>query len=78
MKAGRVITPCARSLPTGLPISSSSPSKSRMSSIIWNAMPSWREYSLRAATSLSGAPLRMAPASPEVQNRDAVLLYMRL
>ena len=47
--SGRVGVPSRRSVPAILPVSIVAPEQSRTSSAIWNAMPSARPYSPRAA-----------------------------
>ena len=70
---GNVITPFNKSLPTGLPISCGVPVISKTSSTTWKASPIFSLYFFRLSTIGSGAPLKTAPDSPEVENSEAVL-----
>ena len=72
-RTGAVKVPSRISEPAGLPIVSSSATRSRASSAIWKTMPTCQAHSESASTTESGASAAIAPRRADVRIREAVL-----
>ena len=74
--SGKVIFSFSRSVPSDLPTRSSSPTRSRMSSTTWKAVPIFIPKRASASRCSSGAPLKYAPQRKAAAYSAAVLSSM--
>lgn len=70
---GRVCLPFLMSVPLSLPSSWSWPMRSRVSSMIWKAVPNSRPYWVRARVSFWGISESVAARPVQAEKRKAVL-----